>query len=73
MSKTWEVTGYCGTLCEAEVADRLASAVGMWGSMAEYLHNTVTHLQAMGIKDAYLWRMQALVAERLARLPRRCG
>ena len=65
--------GYCGQLCEAEVADRLASAVGMWGSMAEYLHNTVTHLQAMGIKDAYLWRMQALVAERLARLPRRCG
>ena len=65
--------GYCGQLCEAEVADRLASAVGMWGSMAEYLHNTVTHLQVMGIKDAYLWRMQALVAERLARLPLRCG
>jgi cation transport protein ChaC len=41
--------------------------------MAEYLHNTVTHLQAMGIEDDYLWRMQALVAERLARLPLRCG
>ena len=60
---------YCGGLCEAEVADRLASAVGMWGSMAEYLCNTVAHLQAMGIHDAYLWRMQALVAERLERLP----
>ena len=61
--------GYCGDLTECEVADRLASAVGMWGSMAEYLHNTVTHLQAMGIRDAYLWRMQGLVADRLARLP----
>jgi cation transport protein ChaC len=37
--------------------------------MAAYLFNTVTHLEAMGIRDAYLWRMQALVAERLARLP----
>jgi glutathione-specific gamma-glutamylcyclotransferase len=63
--------GYCGGLCEAELADRLASAVGMWGSMAEYLLNTVQHLEAMGIRDAYLWRMQAMVAERLARLP--CG
>lgn len=61
--------GYCGGLTESEVADRLASAVGMWGSMADYLHNTVTHLQAMGIRDAYLWRMQGLVADRLARLP----
>ena len=63
--------GYCGGLCEAEVADRLASAVGMWGSMADYLRNTVSHLEAMGIHDAYLWRMQALVAERLGRLPHR--
>ena len=61
---------YCGGICEAEVADRLASAVGMWGSMAEYLFNTVSHLEAMGIRDAYLWRMQSMVAERLARLPR---
>ena len=66
-----DFTGYCGGLCEAEVADRLASAVGMWGSMAEYLRNTVTHLEAMGIRDAYLWRMQAMVAERLAALPER--
>lgn len=65
--KTFE--GYCGGLCEAEVADRLAAAVGMWGSMAEYLMNTVTHLEAMGIHDAYLWRMQAMVAERMARIP----
>ncbi len=61
--------GYCGGLSEAEVAERLAAAVGMWGSMAAYLLNTVQHLEAMGVRDAYLWRMQALVAERLARLP----
>ena len=60
---------YCGHLCDAEVADRLAASVGMWGSMAEYLFNTVTHMEAMGLRDAYLWRMQELVAERLARLP----
>ena len=66
-----DFAGYCGALCEAEVADRLASAVGMLGSMAAYLCNTVTHLETMGIKDSYLWRMQALVAERLARLPLR--
>lgn len=61
--------GYQGDLAEAEVADRLARAVGMWGSMADYLCNTVSHLEAMGIRDAYLWRMQQMVAERLTRLP----
>ncbi len=58
--------GYCGGLCEAEVADRLAAAVGMWGSMAEYLMNTVRHLGEMGIRDSYLLRMEAMVAQRLA-------
>lgn len=61
-----DFVGYCGGLCEAEVADRLASAVGMWGSMAEYLMNTVQHLEEMGIKDSYLTRMERMVAERLA-------
>lgn len=58
--------GYCGGMCETEVADRLASAVGMWGTMAEYLMNTVRHLEAMGIRDSYLTRMERMVAERLA-------
>jgi cation transport protein ChaC len=62
--------GYCGDLCEGEVADRLASSVGMWGTMAEYLLNTVAHLEEMGIRDAYLWRMQLMVAERLEQLPK---
>ena len=66
-----DFVGYCGGLCDTEVADRLARAVGMWGSMAEYLCNTVLHLEEMGIRDAYLWRIQALVAERLAALPGR--
>lgn len=58
--------GYLGDLGEEEVADRLASAVGMWGSMAAYLMNTVRHLEEMGIEDSYLSRMERLVAERLA-------
>jgi len=47
------------------VADVLAVAVGHFGSMAEYLHNTVRHLQELGIDDHYLWRLQELVAERI--------
>ena len=47
------------------VADVLAVAVGHFGSMAEYLHNTVRHLQELGIDDRYLWRLQELVAERI--------
>ena len=58
--------GYCGAMCDAEVADRISKAVGMWGSMAEYLMNTVRHLEAMGIEDGYLSRIEAMVAERLA-------
>ncbi len=62
---------YAGRLSEADVADRLASAVGHVGSMPDYLLNTISHLQAAGIHDAALWRMQALVAERLERMPKR--
>lgn len=62
---------YVAGLSEAEVADRLASAVGHVGSMADYLLNTVQHLEESGIHDRGLWRMQALVAERLERLPER--
>ncbi len=49
-----------------EVADVVARAAGHWGSCAEYLHNTVSHLEALGIHDRNLWRLQALVAERIA-------
>jgi cation transport protein ChaC len=48
-----------------EVAIMLARACGPAGSCAEYLHNTVAHLEAEGIRDRNLWRLQALVAEDL--------
>jgi cation transport protein ChaC len=59
---------YAGRLSEAEVADRLARAVGHVGSMPEYLLTTITHLEAAGVHDPALWRMQALVAVRLEAL-----
>ena len=53
---------------EAELVDMLASAVGHVGSMADYLLNTVAHLEAANIRDAHLWHLQERVAERLALL-----
>jgi len=58
---------YVGTLAPEDIADTLAKACGHWGSTAEYLFNTVSHLEEHGIHDRYLWRLQALVAERIAR------
>jgi cation transport protein ChaC len=58
---------YVRGLSEAQLADVLARAVGSSGSMAEYLFNTVHHLERMGIRDAHLWRLQEMVAERLDR------
>ncbi len=56
---------YVGRLQPEEVADVLASACGHWGSGAEYLHNTVMHLEEHGIHDSNLWRLQKLVAARI--------
>jgi cation transport protein ChaC len=56
---------YTGKLPPEEVAEVLAKACGHWGSGAEYLHNTVAHLEEHGIRDRNLWRLQALVAERI--------
>lgn len=49
----------------AEVAVILARACGHAGSCAEYLYNTVAHLEAFGIHDRNLWRLQDLVAQEL--------
>lgn len=49
----------------AEVAYALARACGHWGSGAEYLFNTVSHLEAQGIHDPNLWRLQKLVAQEI--------
>jgi cation transport protein ChaC len=51
-----------------EVADVLATSVGHIGSMADYLLNTVIHLEEAGIHDPHLWHLQDLVAARLERL-----
>ncbi|MBL0408376.1 gamma-glutamylcyclotransferase [Microvirga aerilata] len=56
---------YAGRLPPEEVADILSKAAGHWGSCAEYLQSTVEHLEELGIRDRNLWRLQALVAERI--------
>jgi cation transport protein ChaC len=55
-------------LAPDEQAQRLARAVGHAGSCAEYLYNTVSHLEALGIRDRYLWDLQARVAAEIDRL-----
>jgi cation transport protein ChaC len=56
---------YAGRLPLEQVADVLAKAAGHWGSCAEYLQNTVEHLEELGVRDRNLWRLQTLVAERI--------
>jgi len=48
-----------------QVANALARACGHWGSGAEYLYNTVSHLQDRGIHDEGLWELQELVAKEI--------
>jgi cation transport protein ChaC len=52
----------------AEVAQGLARACGHWGSGAEYLYNTVSHLEQLGIHDEGLWALQELVAAEIEAL-----
>lgn len=59
-------TTYAGPLREDEVVERLATSCGHWGSGADYLYNTVKNLERRGIHDAHLWRLQQLVAARIA-------
>ncbi len=58
---------YAGRLAEEEAADKIATACGHVGPSAAYLLDTVAHLEELGIRDRHLWRLQELVAERLAR------
>ncbi|KUM26041.1 cation transporter [Mesorhizobium loti] len=48
-----------------KVAWVLARACGHIGSGAEYLYNTVSHLETFGIHDRNLWRLQQLVADEI--------
>lgn len=56
---------YAGRLDLAEVAKVLARSCGHVGTGAEYLMNTVQHLEARGIHDSSLWRLQDLVAHEI--------
>ena len=56
---------YVSGLSIEATAAILARAVGHWGTGAEYLLNTVQHLEALGIHDRFLWQLQQLVAARI--------
>ena len=61
-----ETERYAGKLSDHAVADRIAAACGHFGSGAEYLLNTVAALERIGVHDGMLWRVQKMVAERIA-------
>ena len=52
---------YAGRLSVAETAGLLASAIGGRGTGRDYLANTVRHLEALGIRDRLLHRIEARV------------
>jgi cation transport protein ChaC len=58
-------TRYIGHMSEDELVQMLATARGFRGSMVEYLFQTVSMLESLGIHDRNLWRLQALVADRI--------
>lgn len=59
---------YAGGLTPDETAGILANACGHGGSCAEYLYNTISQLEALGIRDRNLWHLQSLVADKLVSL-----
>ncbi|TPM30833.1 gamma-glutamylcyclotransferase [Mesorhizobium sp. B2-3-4] len=59
---------YAGKLDKPAVAATLASAAGHWGSGAQYLFETIRHLDACGIRDRNLWQLQELVAREIGRV-----
>src|SRR5262245_26589494 len=59
------ISAYVGRLPPDEAAEMIATGCGHRGSCAEYLLNSVLKLAEYGIYDRNLWRLQALVADRL--------
>ena len=59
---------FVGGLTDEKIASILCSAVGHWGSGAEYLMQTLDQLERLGVRDVNLWRLQRLVAQRLSTL-----
>ncbi len=56
-------------LSPEETARQIAQACGHVGSCADYLYQTVSHLESCGIRDRNLWRLQELVAAEIAAWP----
>ena len=52
---------FAGVLPTDEIARYIANACGPLGTCAEYLHETVDHLHALGFRDASLERIRTLV------------
>jgi cation transport protein ChaC len=63
-----ELDSYVENRPLTDVAYGLARACGHWGSGAEYLYNTVSHLEQLGIHDEGLWALQELVAAEIEAL-----
>lgn len=57
---------YCGRLDDAGIVDYLATGHGLLGSCDEYLDNTVAALDARGIHDRRLHRLQRQLHARCA-------
>ena len=57
---------FVGGLTQEQTADVLCKAAGHWGSGADYLLQTIDQLERLDIRDANLWRLQQIVARRLA-------
>lgn len=54
-------------LSDEALSDALTVAVGMGGNMPDYVFNTARHLEALGLCDDRLWRIQEMIAERIER------
>ena len=55
---------YARNLCDDEIATVIAAAEGQLGPCRDYLYNTVTHLEALGIQDRGLARLAEAVRSR---------
>lgn len=53
---------YAGRLPLEEVARVSARAAGHWGTAADYAFRTISRLEACGIRDRNLWRLQRMIA-----------
>ena len=66
-SPSWPIARASATRAPCSTRDRpfIAGACGHIGPNAEYLLETVTRCEELGIHDPGLWRLQELVARRL--------